>query len=134
MVVVVVVAIKADQGPIARGRCRRRWTERGGGSDGGGGAWIGAAGDDHLSPLRASVTGNAGRGVVVVVVVVCACGGGGYTPLAARDSSSPCATVTSYNDITVTSPLHPLIKSSGREEEEEERRRRVAGPPRQRPL
>lgn len=76
--VVVVVAIKADQGPIARGRCGRRWTERGGGSGGGGGAWIGAAGDDHLSPLRASVTGNAGRGVVVVVVVcACACEGGG---------------------------------------------------------
>lgn len=74
VMVVVVVAIKADQGPIARGRCGRRWTERGGG---GGGAWIGAAGDDHLSPLRASVTGNAGRGVVVVLVCACACGGGG---------------------------------------------------------
>ena len=40
--------IKADQGPICQDLSRRTRTERVG-------AWIDAGGDDHLSPLRASV-------------------------------------------------------------------------------
>ncbi len=47
VVVKACFGIKADQGPMARDLSRRRGTERGG-------AWIGAGGDDHLSPLRAS--------------------------------------------------------------------------------
>lgn len=54
--------------------------------------WIGAGGDDHLSPLHASVQ--------TTLAVE------GAAPLTARPAHLAPYSLTSSNDITVTSPLH----------------------------